>query len=46
MQQDTSRTLEDSMDIGWRVLQMLPTNELTRLTEAQISTYIDKESHG
>lgn len=38
--QDDARTLEQSMEIGWSLLQSLPTNELTRLTDAQIQKHV------
>lgn len=38
--QDGPRTLEDSMDVGWRLLKLLPEGELSRLDDAQIERYI------
>jgi V/A-type H+-transporting ATPase subunit B len=35
------RTLEQSMDIGWRLLSVLPDSELHRLSDAQIKANID-----
>lgn len=40
VQQVAPRRLEESMEIGWRILQVLPPGELTRLTDAQISQHI------
>jgi V/A-type H+-transporting ATPase subunit B len=40
--QDEPRTLEESMDIGWSLLRMLPTVELSRLSAAQIERYIER----
>jgi V/A-type H+/Na+-transporting ATPase subunit B len=34
------RTLDESMTAGWHALAGLPTEELTRLTPAQIATYV------
>ena len=34
--QREARTLEESMDAGWRLLRDLPRGELTRLSDAQI----------
>jgi len=34
------RTLEKSMDAGWKVLSLLPNSELTRLSDAKIAQYI------
>jgi len=38
------RTLEESMEIGWRLLRVLPEVELSRLSDAQIERYIREES--
>ena len=40
--QGSMRTLENSMEIGWRLLQQLPISELTRLSDLQIQQYITK----
>ena len=37
-----ARTLEASMDAGWKILGGLPKSELARLSDAQIERYIDK----
>ena len=37
---DTSRTLEESMAAGWKVLGLLPDGELTRLTNEQIERFV------
>ena len=34
------RTLEESMEIGWRLLRILPQAELSRLSDAQIERYM------
>jgi V/A-type H+-transporting ATPase subunit B len=34
------RTLEESMDIGWRLLRIMPTAELSRLNDEQIERHI------
>jgi len=34
------RTLEQSMEVGWRLLSGLPLTELTRLSDAQIAAHI------
>ncbi|MES2536191.1 MAG: V-type ATP synthase subunit B [Pseudomonadota bacterium] len=39
--QSRARTLEDSMDIGWRLLAALPRAELTRLSDAQIGAHLE-----
>lgn len=38
--QDSGRTLEESMRIGWAVLRGLPRAELTRLSDAQIGAHV------
>ena len=35
------RTLEQSMEIGWRLLAALPRSELTRLSDAQIGAHLE-----
>lgn len=39
--QAQARTLEQSMEIGWRLLAALPRAELTRLSDAQISAHLE-----
>jgi vacuolar-type H+-ATPase subunit B/Vma2 len=39
-----ARTLEASMDAGWKCLRMLPKTELARLSDAQIERYIEKSA--
>jgi V/A-type H+-transporting ATPase subunit B len=34
-----NRTIEQTLDIGWRLLSMLPKEELTRVSEAEIKQY-------
>jgi V/A-type H+-transporting ATPase subunit B len=38
--QDAPRPLEQSMEVGWRLLRALPKAELTRLSDAQIARYL------
>ena len=40
--QTQTRTLENSMEIGWQLLQQLPPGELTRLSDQQIQQHITK----
>jgi V/A-type H+-transporting ATPase subunit B len=42
--QDSERTLEQSMGVGWRCLRALPKSELTRLSDEQIRRYVDAEA--
>ena len=39
--QDAPRTLEQSMEIGWRLLAGLPRSELSRLSDAQIAVHLE-----
>lgn len=39
--QSRARTLEESMDIGWRLLAALPRTELARLSDAQIGAHLE-----
>ena len=40
-----NRTIETTLDIGWRLLSMLPQAELTRVTQRELDQYY-KEAHG
>jgi V/A-type H+-transporting ATPase subunit B len=40
--QSGARTLEQSMDVGWRLLSHLPRNELSRLSDAQIAAHLER----
>lgn len=39
--QSRPRTLEESMDIGWRLLAALTRSELTRLSDSQITAHLE-----
>jgi V/A-type H+-transporting ATPase subunit B len=41
--QQSERSLEEGMEIGWNLLRSLPTSELIRLNDRQIEEYISKE---
>jgi V/A-type H+-transporting ATPase subunit B len=41
MNQSGRRTLEQSMNVGWRILRLLPKSELTRLSDKQIAQNIE-----
>jgi V/A-type H+-transporting ATPase subunit B len=41
--QSAARTLEQSMDVGWKLLAGLPKSELTRLSDAQIAAHLGPE---
>jgi V/A-type H+-transporting ATPase subunit B len=40
-----NRTIETTLNIGWRLLSMLPQEELTRVTQKELDEYY-KEDHG
>lgn len=40
--QSSARTLEQSMQTGWELLQNIPADELTRLSDQQIERHIEK----
>ncbi len=40
IRQSGPRTLEESMASGWRLLRMLPTSELARVSDAQIAKHV------
>jgi V/A-type H+/Na+-transporting ATPase subunit B len=44
--QDGARTLEQSMDAGWRILGGLATSELSRLSDAQIAAHLNGDRRG
>ena len=39
---DESRSIEQTLDLGWKVLSELPREELTRVSEEEIKTYMEK----
>jgi len=41
-----NRTIETTLEIGWRLLSMLPKEELTRVTLKEIEQYYTADSHG
>ena len=38
--QDRRRSLEESMDHGWKLLSLLPRSEMNRLSDEQISDHL------
>lgn len=40
---DVNRTIEESLDLAWELLSILPTSELTRISEEEIEKYLPKE---
>jgi V/A-type H+/Na+-transporting ATPase subunit B len=45
LQQAGPRTLEESMDAGWKALRGLPRTELTRLSNDQIQRHLSEPTH-
>ncbi len=41
-----NRTIETTLEVGWRLLSMLPKEELTRVTLKEIEQYYTADSHG
>ena len=41
--EDENRTIEDSLDIGWKLFKMLPQSELKRVKEEHIEKYMPKD---
>lgn len=39
---DVNRTIEETLDLGWHLLSLLPVNELDRLEDAVIQVYYNK----
>lgn len=37
---DTNRTIEQTLDLGWKLLKILPTSELKRIKDAYIEKYL------
>ena len=37
---DTNRTIEETLNLGWKLLKMLPRNELKRIRDAMIDKYM------
>ncbi len=41
---DTNRTIEDTMNVGWELLRMLPKSELKRIDDEYLNKYYDTEA--
>ena len=41
---ETDRSIEETLDIGWKLLSMLPKSELKRIKDAYIEKYLGKEA--
>lgn len=40
---EEARTVSQTLDLGWKILSILPRDELNRVTEEQLDTYYSKE---
>ncbi|MEE3419741.1 MAG: V-type ATP synthase subunit B [Lachnospiraceae bacterium] len=40
---DTDRSIEETLDIGWKLLKMLPRTELKRISDEMLNKYYDKK---
>ncbi|MDO5457192.1 MAG: V-type ATP synthase subunit B [Atopococcus tabaci] len=40
---NVNRTIEESLELAWELLSILPTSELTRISEEEIEKYLPKE---
>jgi V/A-type H+-transporting ATPase subunit B len=37
-----NRTIEQTLNIGWRLLSIMPTEELTRVSDEELETYYQR----
>ena len=44
--EDENRSIAQTLDIGWRILSILPSEELVRVSRAMIDKYLPKEESG
>ncbi len=40
---DTNRTIEETLDLGWKLLRILPRSELKRIDDKYLNMYYEKE---
>jgi V/A-type H+-transporting ATPase subunit B len=40
---DTNRTIEETLDLGWKLLGMMPRGELKRIRDAYLDEYLPKQ---
>ena len=43
---DTDRTIEETLDLGWKLLRILPVSELKRIRQEYIDKYLDAPDAG
>jgi V/A-type H+/Na+-transporting ATPase subunit B len=44
VQQSAPRTFDESMEVGWRLVRLLPRSELHRLSDEQIARYVEVDA--
>ena len=42
---EKDRTIEETLDLGWKLLKILPKSELKRIREEYIAKYLEKEEN-
>lgn len=42
---DVNRTIEETLDLGWKLLKILPKSELKRIRDEYIEKYLDKDEN-
>ena len=40
---NTNRSIEETLDIGWKLLRILPRSELKRISDELLDEYYDKK---
>ena len=40
----TNRTIEETLDLGWKLLRMLPREELKRIKDDMLDAHLGKEA--
>ncbi len=40
---ETNRSIEETLDLGWKLLKMLPRNELKRIRDKMVAQYLPEE---
>ena len=42
---ETDRTIEETLDLGWKLLSILPVSELKRISQKYIEKYLPREGY-
>ena len=43
---NTNRSIEETLDLGWKLLAMLPRTELKRIRDDMLDEYLPKKGEG